>query len=145
MYYGVSIYTEHQWKVTNDKRTLNKGALLVLPEQRTAVISAFIFVMYSPMYRFYRKWCSSWMKSWHEHQLFPLVSMGNRKVVVLHENWSLAFSIDGIIEIISMAFSWNIFQAYNRMFIFEKKKKKKMFSNFEKPQKAQNARAAAAP
>ena len=30
------------------------------------------------------------------------------------------FLFDGIIETISMAFSWNIFQAYNRMFIFEK-------------------------
>ena len=90
-------YTEQQWKVTNDSHTLNKGALLVLSEQRTAVTSAFIFVMYILMCRYYRKWYSSWMKSWqpfiNQHQLFSLVSMGNRKVVVLPENWSLAFSI----------------------------------------------------
>ena len=91
------IYTEHQWKVTNDSRTLNKGALLGLSEQRIAVCSAFIFVVYRPMYRYYRKWFSSWMKSWHpfvnEHQLFSLVSTENSKVVALPENWSLAFSI----------------------------------------------------
>ena len=89
--------TEHQWKVTNDSRTLNKGALLVLSEQLTAAISAFIFVVYSPMYRYYRKWYSSWMNAWHpfvyEHQLFSFVSMGNCKDVVLPENLSLAFSI----------------------------------------------------
>ena len=82
----------YQWLAT-----LNKGTLLVLPEQRTAVTSAFIFVVYSPMYRYCRKWYSSWMKSWHpfvnEHQLFSVVSMGNCKVVVLPENWSLAFSV----------------------------------------------------
>ena len=33
--------------------------------------------------------------------------------------WPSLFLSDGIIETISMAFSWNIFQAYNRMFIFE--------------------------
>ena len=68
--------------------------------------------------------------------------MGNCKVVRLPEIGASLSLFDGTIELISTAFSWNIFQAYNRMFIFEKIK---MFSNFEKPQKAQNARAAASP
>ena len=51
--------------VTNGSRTLNTGALLVLSEQRSAVTSALIFVVYSPMYRHHRKWYSSWIKSWH--------------------------------------------------------------------------------
>ena len=87
--------TENQWKVTNDSRTLNKGELLVLSEQRTAVTSAFIFVVYSPMCRYYRKWYSSYIKAWHafvnEHQLFSLVSIENCNVVVLPENLSLAW------------------------------------------------------
>ena len=45
-----------------------------------------------------------------------------------------------------MAFSWNIFQAYNRMFIFENNvlNFENNVLNFEKSQKAQNAWAAAA-
>ena len=61
------------------------------------ITSAFIFVVYNSKYRYYRKWCSSWMKSWrpfdNEHQLLSLVSMGNCKVLVLPENWNLVFSI----------------------------------------------------
>ena len=48
--------------------------------------------------------------------------------------------VDEITETISMAFSRNIFQAYNRMFIFENNVFK-----FWMPQTAQNARAAAVP
>ena len=53
--------------------------------------------------------------------------------------WTSLALFDGIIETISMAFSRNIFQAYTGRFL------KIMFSHFDKPWKAQNARAAAAP
>ena len=107
---GLFIYTEHQWKFTNDTRTLNKGALLVLSEQRTAVTSALILMVHRPMYRYYRKWYSSYTNAWHpfinEHQLFPMVCIEKCKVVVLPDNLSLAFSIwwnnrnhlDGVFE-----------------------------------------------
>ena len=77
--------------------TLNKGIHLDLSEQRIAVCSAFIFVVHCPMNRYYRKPCSSHMKSRYpftnEHQMFPLSSMGTCKVVVVPERLSLAFSI----------------------------------------------------
>ena len=133
-------YTEHQWKVTN-VRTINKGALLVLSEQRSAVTSAFISVVYSPMYRYYRKWYSSWMNARHpfvyEHQLFSLVSMGNCKVVVLPKHLSFAFSIWWNNRNISMAFHGISFRHTTACLFL-----KIMYSKFEKPQ---NARAAAAP
>ena len=40
-------------------------------------------------------------------------------MVVVPESLSVACSIDGIIETISMAFSRNIFQEYTDMFVFE--------------------------
>ena len=55
--------------------------------------------------------------------------------------WASFTLFDGIIETISMAFSRNIFQAYTGIIVFQKL----MFSQFDKPRKAQNARAAAAP
>ena len=51
--------------------------------------------------------------------MFPMSSMGTCQVDVVPESLSLACSIYGIIEIISMAFSRNIFQAYTGMFVFE--------------------------
>ena len=118
-------YSEHQWKVTNHSRTFYKGTLLVLSEQRTAVISAFIFVVYSPVpcigtteNGIRHEWnhdmrsltstsCFHWFL-WEIAKLWCFLKIGA----------SLSL-FDGIIETISMAFSWNIFQIYNRMFIFE--------------------------
>ena len=54
--------------------------------------------------------------------------------------WASLALFDRIIETISMAFSRNIFQAYSGIFVL-----KIIFSHFDKPRKAQNARAAAAP
>ena len=54
--------------------------------------------------------------------------------------WASLALFDRIIETISMAFSRNIFQAYSGIFVL-----KIIFSHFDKPRKAQNVRAAAAP
>ena len=90
-------YTEHQWKVTTDSRTLNTGAHLDLSGQRIAVCSALFFVVYSPMNRYYRKRCSSHMNAQYhytnEHQIFPLSSVGTCQVVVAFESLSLVCSI----------------------------------------------------
>ena len=47
------LYTEHQYKVTTDSRTLNTGAHLDFSGQTIAVCSIFIFVVYCPLYRYY--------------------------------------------------------------------------------------------
>ena len=84
-------------KVTTDSRTLNTGAHLDLSGQRIAVCSAIIFMVYSPMNRFYRKRRWSHMNARYafanEHQTIPLSSMGTCQVVVVPESLSLACSI----------------------------------------------------
>ena len=121
-------YTEHQWKVTTDSRTLNTGAHLDLSGQSIAVCSAFIFVVYSPMSRYYRKWCSSHMNARYpftnEQQMFPLRSMGTCQVVVVLESLSLACSIwwnnrnhfDGIFKEYLSGIHWHVFE--NNVFTF---------------------------
>ena len=76
---------------------LAHGAHLDLSGQRIAACSAFIFVVYSPMNRYYRKRCSSHMNARYpftnEQEMFPLSSMGTCQVVVVPESLSLACSI----------------------------------------------------
>ena len=55
----------------------------------------------------------------NEHLLFSLVLWEIAKLWYLLKIRASLSPFDGIIETISMAFSWNIFQAYHRMFIFE--------------------------
>ena len=56
-----------------------------------------IFVVYSPLNRYYRKRCSSHMNARYpftnEHQILPLSYMGPCQVVVVPESLSLACSI----------------------------------------------------
>ena len=65
--------------------------------QRIAVCSAFSFVVYSPMNRYYSIRCSSHMNARYsftnEYQMFPLGSMGTCQVVVVPESLSLACCI----------------------------------------------------
>ena len=93
----IYLYNEHQWKVTTDSCTLNIGAHLDLSGQRNAVCSAFIYVVYSPMNRYYRKQCSAHMTARYpftnENQMFPLSSMGTCQVMLVPESLSLACSI----------------------------------------------------
>ena len=115
------IYTEHQWNVTTDSRTLNTGTHLDLSGQRIAICSAFIFVVYSPMNRYYRKWCSSHMNtlSLMNTRSFHWVLWELAKWWWFLKVWASLALFDGIIETILMAFSRNIFQAYAGMFVFE--------------------------
>ena len=73
----IRLYTEHQWEVTTDLRTLNIGAHLDLSGQRIAVCSAFIFVVYSAMNRYYRKRCASHMNARYPFTNVSLEFYGN--------------------------------------------------------------------
>ena len=105
-------YTEHQCKVTNDLRTLNKGAL------QLSFLWCTVPCIGTTENGIRHEWnhgihlltnasCFHWFL-WEIAKLQCFLKIG-----------ASPSPFDGIIETISMVFSWNIFQTYNCMFIFE--------------------------
>ena len=131
-------WSEHQWKVITGSRTPYTGAQLDLSVQRIAVCSAFSFVVYSPTEKvFVTHECTIPFHKWT-----PDVS------IEFYENlpsgggsWKSEHRLLCLIETISMAFSMNISWHTGTLASLLLKI---MFSHFDKPRKAQNARVAAA-
>ena len=127
----VWFYTIISWFYTcilsiNEKLTLTHihltGAHLDPSGQRIAICSAYIFVVYSPMNRNYRKRCSSRMHdilSVMNTRCFHWVLWELAKSWWFLKVWASLALFDGIIKTILMAFSRNIFQAYTGIFVFE--------------------------
>ena len=126
------IYTEHQWKATNDSRSLCNGAHLVLSGQRTAVTSAFFFFFF-----FLRCTvlcigttengiCHTWM---HDTSSLTITKCyRNCKVLVLPESLSFASSIswhnrnhfDDVFKEDLSGIHWHVFVFENNVFKFWK-------------------------
>ena len=86
------MFSEHQWKVTNDSRTLITGAWIFLDRELLSVQLSFCGT------QSYESVLQKTVFVTHEctmpfHQIFPLSSMGTCQVVVIPESLNLTCSI----------------------------------------------------
>ena len=108
---------------------LTKEHIWIFLHTELPFFSAFIFVVYSPMHRYYRKRCSAHLNARYpfsnEHEMFPLSSLGICQVVVVPESQSLACSIwwndrnhfDGVFKEYLSGIHWHIC-FWNNVFTF---------------------------